>query len=331
MKHHEFSPSRLERMAGCPYSYKNCIGWESPSSSEASHGTTLHEAVWNDEVFAGLSGKDADVVRLIRQEHVAPYAKLNFFHELKLQIHDDDGNLLTEGIADFVVLSPDKTSASLKDWKFGGYEVTDAEKNQQMKTYVCGIFQRWPTVEKVYSMVVQPAFGYADYEKQAEFYRNQLPEMLLEIKNIIADCKNATPQDANPTTDNCRYCNRDNCPAFRKKMAANFAIMAINPDDLEVPEQEITLEYADRMLLAEKEIKTVMEERTKAAREIILQQGGSENFRVQQGRVSRKTDWKKLAEDMQIPEEKIAEFTSETIGEPFLMPRMRKKQEKLIK
>jgi hypothetical protein len=329
MKHHEFSPSKLERFASCPWSYKNCQGWESTSGSEASHGTLLHEAVWNDEVLAGLSEKDAALVNTIRKEHVTPYAKLNHYHELKLQVHDDEGNLLTEGIADFVVISPDKKAASLKDWKFGGYQVTDAEKNQQMKTYVCGIFQQWPTVERVFSMVVQPAFGYADYDKQAEFRREQLPEMLSEIEEIIQKCKAAVVENANPSADNCRYCNKDNCPAFRRKMDANFSIMAINPDEIALPEQELTIEYADRLLCAEKEIKAIMEERTKTAKEIILQQGGSENFRVQAGRVSRKTDWKALAADMDIPEEKISEFTTETAGEPYLMPRMRKKTKQL--
>jgi len=325
MSHHPMSPSKLDRIAGCPWSYQNCHGWESDDGEDANRGTLLHRAIYDDEVYNGLSSKDREMIDAIRDEHIKPYAGMERYSELSVQVFDEDGRLLTEGTLDDLTISRDGTKANLKDWKFGSYEVSEAEQNKQAKAYVCGVFRRFPKVQVVYVMIVQPVYGMANYDAQCEFRRGQMPELLAEIREIERRAKSATEADANPTADNCRYCNKNRCAAFKAKMAENFSVMTIFPDRLSVEEQEMTVDFADRLLCAESEIKAAMKAKTDKARELLLSVGGSANFRVQAGRVTKKTDWDSIAEKHGITDEEIAECTTEKEGDPYLMPRMRKR------
>lgn len=321
--HHEFSPSRLDRTAGCPWSYRNCIGWESGENEDSGRGTLLHRAVYDDSAYDSLGENDRGMIDFIRDEHIRPYSGMKMYHELFVQVYDSD-TLLTEGVADCLTISPDGTKASLKDWKFGNYEVAPAAENMQIKAYVCGIFQKFPKITTVYAMIVQPVYGSADYDNQCEFRREQLSEMIAEIASVIDRAKSAAEADANPTAENCRYCNKLHCRAFCGKMEQNFEIMNLQKEELSIEEENMTLEFADRLICAEKEIKDAMKHRTDIAKKLIIAAGGSAKFRVQAGRITRKTDWKKLARDKQISDDEIAAYTTETTGEPYLMPRMRR-------
>lgn len=326
MAHHPLSPSKLDRIAACPWSYKNCLDWEQEGSNDANRGTLLHRAIYEDGVYAALTTADRELINAIRQEHVNPYIGMERYNELHVQVFDNDGTLITEGTLDDLTISKDGKKASLKDWKFGSYEVTPAEQNRQIKAYVCGVFQRFPKVETVYSLIVQPVYGIANYDNQHQFRREQLPELLHEVREIKRKALVATEFDANPTGDNCRYCNKNSCEAFRRKMAENFSVMAIDPDQLSITEQNMTLDFADRLLCAESEIKAAMKAKTDKARDLILAAGGSASFRVQAGRISKKTDWDAIAEKHGITECEIADHTTEKEGDPYLMPRMRKKK-----
>lgn len=322
--HHEFSPSRLDRIENCPWSYKNCIGWNSESGKDAERGTLLHRAVYDDAAYAELSAKDREIIDSVRAEHITPYKGMERYSELFVRVFDEDGAPLTEGTLDDLTISNDGSAASLKDMKFGNYEVDEALENNQIEAYACGIFQKFPKVNTVYAMIVQPVYGVADYDAQCGFKREELPRMLAHIRDIISRAKNATESDAIPSAENCRYCNKENCKAFQRKMVANFDLMAVDPEQLSVSERELTVDFADRLLCAEKEIKAIMKSKTEAAKRLILQANGSANFRVQRGRTTRRTDWDEIARLHGIPEDEITAHTTEKEGEPFLMPRMRK-------
>jgi hypothetical protein len=324
--HHKFSPSSMERMGNCPWSYKNCQGWQQQDNADSSHGTLLHRAMYDDSVFAKLSKADRETVAALRAEHVEPYKNFEHYHELRLEIYRNDGTLLNFGTSDFVVISPDGKTASLKDWKFGNYEVTPAVNNPQLKNYVAGIFQKFPKVETVFVMTVQPAYGTGDYDQQAELKRECLPEILTELENIVEKAENANEAQAVPNAENCRYCNKAQCRAFLRKMDENFSILQINSAELADNEHEMTIEFADRLLCAEKEIKKAMEVKVALAKQLVIANGGSVNFALRDGRVTKTTNWKALCEKHGICEEEIASFTTEKQGEPFLAPRMRKKQ-----
>ena len=324
-KHHEFSPSKLEQIAACPWSYRNCLNWNE-ETDDAARGTLLHAAIYDETAYAQLSDRDRGMIDFIRAEHVnaKPYDCLEKHHELPVQIVRD-GIILSEGILDFLIISADGKAASIKDWKFGGYEVAPADENLQIKAYVCGVFNAFPLVETVYAMVVQPVYGSADYDRQAAFSREQYPAMLDEIAAVIDRAKAATEENACPSAASCRYCNKLACRAFRAKMDRNFEIFAIDPAQLAEPEKAMTVDFADRLLCARREIESIMESKTAAAKKLIIANGGSDNFRVQAGRIAKRTDWKKLVEKYEIPQSEIDAVTTATEGEPYLMPKMRRK------
>ncbi len=318
--HHPMSPSKLERLANCPISFKICQGWESPDGDYAERGDLLHRAIYDDGAYSQLPGKEQDMIDLIRREHIEPYRKLEHYHELYVEIWDGDV-LLTAGTLDDLVILGEL--ANLKDWKFGSYEVTRAADNRQTKAYVVGIFQKFPQVMVVYVLIVQPVYGYADYDGQAEFHREQLPELIAEIKAVCDRAKNATEADYNCTPDNCRYCNKGNCRVYKEHLwraAEAFGLEGIEKD---FPMEEVVA-HADEMLCKAKLLEKLLDERTSAFKSAILAAGGSANFRVQAGRVTQRTDWSKLCRDHEISNEVIAAYTVESQGEPYLMPRMRK-------
>ena len=233
--------------------------------------------------------------------------------------------ILSEGTLDYLVISADGESASVKDWKFGSYEVAPAAENPQIKGYVCGVFHKFPKVKVVYAMIVQPVYGSTDYEHQAVFTRDQYPELLQEVSGIIERAKNATEDTAAPSAANCRYCNKMACKTFRARMDRNFEVFAIDPEQLSAVDTEMTLDFADRLLCARREIESMMDAKTDTAKKMILANGGSANFRVQAGRISKRTNWQSLAEKYDIPQAEIDAVTVCTEGEPYLMPRMRRK------
>lgn len=323
-KHHEFAPSRLERIAGCPWSYRNCIGWTSDDGADAVRGSLLHAAIYDDAAYRLLSDRERGMIDFIRDEHIKPYANMEHYHELFVQIVMD-GVILTEGTLDDLVISADGESASMKDWKFGSYEVAPAAENPQVKAYVCGIFHKFPKVKTVYAMIVQPVYGVADYDQQAVFTRDEYPELLREIASIIHTAKDATEESAAPSAANCRYCNKMACRTFRAKMNRNFDVFAIDPEQLSAEETEMTLDFADRLLCARREIESIMDAKSAAAKKMVIANGGSANFRVQAGRVTKRTDWAKIVEKYEIPQSEIDAATTSIEGEPYLMPRMRRK------
>ena len=324
-KHHEFAPSSLGRLQGCPWSYHQCKGWTEPENKDAFDGRLLHEAIYDDSAFQKLGNSEKKTVLKIRTEHVEPYAHLEHYHELKLEIFKSDGTLFNFGTADFVVISPDGKAASLKDWKFGGFEVAKASENPQIKNYVVGIFQKFPAVEKVFAMTVQPVHGADDYDDQAEFQRSHLPELLTELESIVDRAKNANEAMANPNGENCRYCNKLQCEAFLRKMDENFIIMKVDSSILAEDQHQMTIEFADRLLCAEKEIKNVMEVKVQLAKDLVIANGGSENFSVRNGRVTKTVDWKALCEKHGICQEEIDIFTTEKQSAPFLAMKMKRK------
>lgn len=327
LTHHDFSPSKLDRIESCPYSWRNCLNWKSEDGKDAQRGANLHSAIYDDAELAKCSDSEKSMIEFIRKEHIQPYVEAGLERYVELQVFVTlDECVLTYGYIDDLTISKNGKIANLKDWKFGSYEVEEAKDNKQIWAYVCGVFQKFPNVEKVYATIVQPIYGAADYDKQACFERKDLCYLLCRINEIIEKAKIATVDDANATADNCRYCNKLNCPVFKAKMGYNFFLLAVNPESLSEVEQETAIEYADRLLVAEKEIKDILKTKTAAAKKAIIAAGGSENFRVQAGRVTKKTDWKLLAEKFGITDEDIAEATEESVDEPCLMPRMRKKK-----
>ena len=326
-RHHEFSPSKLERIENCPPSWKICQNFTGVDGVDAVRGTLMHRAFYDDDALAELSDADKNVILEIRTEHLKPFQKtgIEHYHELYVEVKDDDGTILTAGTADYILISPDGELASLIDFKFGNYEVTPADINPQIWGYAAGVFQKFPQLKTVFALIVQPVYGIGDYEKQAEFKRERLPEIINRIKTIRQKAQTADISDMSQyscSADNCRYCNKRGCPRYREWMTVNIELFGVSqlPDEV----AEMTLDYADRVKCASKAIAAEIKPLTELADKVIKTCGGSANFRLCEGRISKKTDWKALCRKHGISEEDIAEFTSESHGEPYLMSRMRK-------
>ena len=333
IKHHEFSPSRLERFAVCPYAYKNCRGWISQSGKDAQRGTLMHRAIYEDEALAELNQRDRDMVLAVREQYIKPFeGKIGeHYHELYVTVSNESGEIITAGFIDDLMISKDGKTASLTDWKWGNHPVAPAAESDQQRPYVAGIFQKFPKVETVFAKIVQPIFE-MDYDKQqAEFHRTDVPALIRRIEKIEDAARKASEADAVINYE-CKYCNKENCPAYRTQMNNNLAVLSLDREtELLTDEQkEMTVDYADRIMTAKKAIESIMEEKTEDAKKVILDAGGSANFRVQAGRTRRTTDWKALCAEKQITDEEIAQFTTETVGEPFLAPKMRRSAKKQI-
>ena len=326
IKHHEFSPSKLVKFAVCPWSYKNCIGWSSPSGEDAQRGTLMHRAIYDDSAMEELSDRDRETILSIREKWLSLLKGNAFSHytELYAEVRNAENEVITAGFIDDLVISPDGKIGRLIDHKFGNHPVAEAERNPQMWGYVVGAFQKFPKLETLYAFVNQPIFE-ADIDKEKEYTRADVPALIDKIEVIINTAKDATENDA---TVNylCRYCNREHCPAYRNQMNANLAVLALNEEGKVLSEEarEMTLDFADRLLCAKKEIESLMDEKCESAKKAILAAGGSANFKVMAGRTTRRTDWKKLSAEKGITDEEIAQYTTESVGEPYLAAKMRR-------
>lgn len=325
--HHTFSPSKLERIENCPPSWKLCRDFRQEDGNDAARGTLLHRAFHDDAVLAELSEADRKLIGELRGEYVELFLKrgMKVHYELFVTVRDEDGRELTGGTLDILVLSQDETVAQVIDLKFGGYEVTEAKENLQMIAYVAGVFQKFQKVKTCFSLIAQPVFGIGNYDRQAKTERGELPAMLDRIRRAEEAAEKADPADLSlyrPTAGNCRYCNKLACPQYRKWMRTNMEIIGVEELPREVA--EMTVDYADRVKCAGKAIVEEMKGMIDLADRVILDNGGSANYRVCAGRNTRKIDWKELCRKHGITDEEIAEFTTESVGNPYLTTRMRK-------
>ena len=104
--------------------------------------------------------------------------------------------------------------ADLFDYKFGWWEVDDAEVNIQMWVYVLGVFIENPRVKVVNVHVLQPA---RDEVGTATFERSQFDELLLRAQTIADRVKAKAGKEFNPVIENCLWCaNKADCAALHE-------------------------------------------------------------------------------------------------------------------
>ena len=330
-KHHSFAPSSLERIENCPPSWEICKNMlRDDSGKDASRGDLMHRAFYDDSALAELNGKDKEVILALRKEHIEPYPAekgIKHFHELFVEIKDETGETLTTGTLDYLIISADEKIGSLIDLKFGSYEVTPAGDNPQIWAYAIGVFQKFPKLEQLFALIAQPVFGIGNFDQQAVFKRSDLPRLIARIKQIEDNAEKADSAnfaEYHPSTSDCRYCNKMQCPVHRNWMIENMRVMGLTEHDLPKDVVDMTVEYADRVKLAEKAIKDQMTPLSNMATLAIKNFGGSEHWKVCNGRVTKTVDWKSLCTKYNISDDEIAEFTTEKTGEPYVTARTRK-------
>ena len=332
--HHEFSPSKLQRFENCPAAYKVCKDMLEVKGAASTRGTLLHRAIYDDSVRGQVSDADWETVERIRQEH-EEYNKYEVFHEIYLEVRDENGELLSYGIADYLVIDRERAVALLKDFKFGANSVPQPVDNPQLQTYVVGVFQKFPEIQTVYTNIVQPMLP-EDFYEEALYRRESIGAIINRLKTIIARAKCADLEDplsynVNIDADsesNCRYCNKLNCKAYLEKIKQCFSLLSIDHDAIPLKEVQETVEYADRIKTAWKTISDNVDEVLKQADRIILEAGGSEHFKVCDGKKMTKTDWQALCADHNITDADLEQYRTYSLSKPSLMSKVRKKRVK---
>ena len=260
IKHHDFSPSRLNQFHLCPGSYLMQQGIpEEPKSPDADEGTMLHAAV-AEHNLEGLNPEQTAAVqfcldyldKIVKESGKKVEA---IYYEERLTIYDKNttlpeehagtGEILTEGIADVVVVYTDKT-ADVIDWKFGRGEVPDVKENYQTAAYTLGVYQRFNCSE-VTAHIVQPRLLKTDR------YTFRMFGMLQRaVFRVIATAKNAADAGLllRASENACKYCKaKALCPAF----AAKFSGLAVVRTDGQVPiSPDQLLDYWEKAQIVER-------------------------------------------------------------------------------
>lgn len=234
--HHKNSPSKL------PY-LGECAGFTSDETGDkdaAEKGTQLHE--YMDEILARYLADPKKVLLTHLDEYcksitiddldrgllvfcarlVAKYlgsAGSTAVHEIKVAIHRGDGNVLTSGHLDVLIIFANG-AALLIDYKFGWLPVKHAALNEQGIAYALGVFEKYPSIKKIGVMFIQPRLGTTT---DAVITREEIPIKMEQIAIIIERAewfqrKGFTPETIPllKTGLHCTYCKHTvegTCPA----------------------------------------------------------------------------------------------------------------------
>jgi uncharacterized protein DUF2800 len=216
--HHPFSPSTLQARESCPH-YTPAQG----NSAASLAGTRQHDAVENEQDSEMLADHEALAVAecLGYADNIAKnYPGATILKEEYFPIDDeilefDDGVIVdatvgtTAGYPDYVILSADKKTAEILDWKFGKQPVEDAENNLQGIAYMLGVKFRFPEVERCTVHFVMPHQDSVDrhtFELTPELRDN----LYLRVRTIVQRAKFAQSLNdfslARPSTSACMFC-----------------------------------------------------------------------------------------------------------------------------
>lgn len=237
--HHPFSPSTLQFLEACPH-YQS----RSEANERAIAGTIAHAVIESRQDDARLSDEDAEAVAdcadFFERRKASMVGPITELKEVYLPIDDcefEDGTkATTAGYVDCVLISGDKTYAEMMDWKFGQWHVTKAVENLQGIAYALGLFHKYPTIEKIKFWFKMP---HLDYISEAEFTRDNIPDLYLRIQVVVARARDARSRNdfslAAPSTPTCNFCSRigncDKVSGFACKIGNKFHPLQI-PDSI---------------------------------------------------------------------------------------------------
>lgn len=199
--HHPLSPSRLGRAMLCPGSVRMArLAPETESSEEAEMGTRLHAAMAGANVT--LSEEEAELVTLCRlfAAEVTPGGAA-VHHEQALSLLDSNAQVITEGTADYVAISPH--NALVIDWKFGYQAIPEVSASAQVATYAAMVEQKFNLPTRAY--LFQPRLN-------QRYHLVETPSVSTVISDVESIAANAEfgPVELSPSAEACLY-----CPALR--------------------------------------------------------------------------------------------------------------------
>lgn len=329
-RHAFASPSMFSTIKLCPYTAWCRANWNEPETVHAKRGHLLHEAVYDDKAYRRITDEeDRKLVDMIRRDFVAPMSDKQHWFELRLELKDEEGRVRTFGTADFVAIDTEKKTAFLADWKYGAILVELAKDNDQIHAYVAMLFQMFPDIDTIYALIVQPATGEVNFDQTATFTREaDYGRLYSEAIEIVETAEKAQPDDARPSPEACRWCNRMACQAHRKVMAEalnDWCQGVTLPEErpMTEPTPEL-LTYCDEGLGQFQLLKDMIKPREDEMKKVIIAAGGSANYRVNPPKVTRTTNYKAICEEFAIPKEAIEAHTVDKIGEPYVVRKSRR-------
>lgn len=217
-QHHPYSPSTLQsREACCHYTPHNT------TTEAALAGTAQHDSVEAGAPHAHLTDSQADAVNqclLFFDGLVAQHPGCTIYTEAYLPVDDEvivTGGKppkvwkgTTAGYVDKALISADRKTGVIVDWKFGLWEVEDADNNLQGISYALGLFHLCPTLEAVTTYFIQPHIDSIDSHT---FTRADVPKLLLRVKTVVARAMQPVAPP-NPNELACLFCgNLNKCNA----------------------------------------------------------------------------------------------------------------------
>lgn len=222
-QHHEFSPSRLGRLAACPGSYAAERGLPDTPSEAAAEGTQMH--AWMEQLFRrGRVDPDGpqptddqrETLDAARERALALVQGDRIISvEARMALHHWSG-LLTEGTADLVAVPRDGVGAAvLVDYKFGRVPVTPQDARWQLGAYAAMIMQRWH-VDAVEAYIVQPRVA-GGLVQEPQIY-DSADSVAGRVHRVICACRTPGAPCVPDPDRQCRYCKAaaaGTCPAAR--------------------------------------------------------------------------------------------------------------------
>lgn len=146
------------------------------------------------------------------------------YNEIQISIKDGAGVEITWGHFDLLIVIKKKIGV-LVDWKFGIVPIVPAADNRQGFAYAMGVLQKWPEIEKLGVMFVQPRLNWVS---NFVITRGQMDHYVTVVKGIVEKAKaTALKFEQGATADvelnpglACRYCTRAaTCPAYVRQLA----------------------------------------------------------------------------------------------------------------
>lgn len=198
------SPSKYRSIELSPAFVQDPDRPEHPVTAE---GKELHRAVETGD-DRGLPENLVRLAQLCREliTNVIP-AGASVHKEIRFPIEGDD-----YGFADLVAL--EGSTAYMVDYKFGHNKQEEVETNPAAQAYVLGIFNTWPTVNRVKVWYAYPRFEEVSY---GEYTRKDIPRILGRIQLIKDRHDKATPETCRYHDDTCVYCKfLYSCPTAAK-------------------------------------------------------------------------------------------------------------------
>lgn len=249
--HHPFSPSSIDRIKACPGSWFMQQGMPREESDEADEGTMLHDRVATGDL-SGLTAEQEELIHACedRLEEIG-WGEAEIIHEKPLEIYGSDGDVLTSGTADVVVLHRDASgkveTVDIIDWKFGRTPVKEVSRNFQLAAYALGAMQLYG-VSECNAHIIQPRI-----HAESEYCFTKPANIQYNIEQMIKRAKADTI--VLEAGEHCKYCRaKSKCPAFARVFEA---VDVPNEDALTNP--ETLLELWNKSKVVEKYIDKIKE------------------------------------------------------------------------